>query len=161
VADPRPHTRSTSSRSRVPIANPVGAPRSVASQSSPRSSVMSALRDPATGFCPEPGAGDYRVADVNSNLANMLQPGDECIQLTIEDNGPYDNDPTAGVVADPGGVGLTTAALPKPEAKTSDGGGCSISVTGVNPLQRSEWGLLGGLVALLGLSGYRRRRRKD
>ena len=125
-----------------------------------RNSVKTALRDTETGFCPEPGSGAYGDYS-NGNLAHMLKPDDECIQLTIVDNGPYDSDPRVGFVADPGGVGQTTTSQPKADAKTTGDGGCSIGNSAVNPLQRSEWGLLAGLLALLGLFRTRRGRKMN
>jgi len=108
------------------------------------------------GSCPEPGAGDYRAADANSNLDYMLQPDDQCIQLTIEDNGIYDSDDRTGFVKDPSGIAVTTVAQPRPDADTTGDGGCSITGKDISPLQRSEWGLLAGLLVILGF--FRRHR---
>jgi len=50
------------------------------------------------GVCPPPGSDEY---------VSGLHAGDWCVQLTIEDGGPNDNDGIAnGVVVDPGGVGV-------------------------------------------------------
>lgn len=99
------------------------------------------------GSCPEPGAGDY-AAYSTGILAGMLRPGDQCVQLTITDNGPNDSDPAPGVIADPSGVGVTSGPT-TPEASTS-GGGCAISNEApVN--QRLDLWLIAGLLGLLGL----------
>lgn len=103
------------------------------------------------GRCPEPGAGDY-TSYTSGILAGMLRPNDQCIQLTITDNGPNDSDATDGVIADPSGVGMTSGPA-SPEAITS-GGGCSISA-GNAPTQRLDLWILGGLLGLIGL--YRKR----
>jgi hypothetical protein len=100
------------------------------------------------GSCPEPGAGDYAVFS-SSILAGMLRPDDQCVQLTITDNGPNDSDPADGVIADPSGVGVTSGPA-APEAKTSSGGGCSLS-TDTSATQRLDLWLVAGLLGLFGL----------
>jgi hypothetical protein len=72
------------------------------------------------GRCPEPGAGDY-TSYSNGVLAGMLRPGDQCVQLTITDNGPNDSNPANGVIADPSGVGVTSGPA-APTTVTSGGG---------------------------------------
>ena len=119
--------------------------------------VMTAPLD-SNGRCPEPGAGDYTPFS-SGVLANMLRPGDQCVQLTITDGGPNDDDPADGVIADPGGVGVTGGPS-DPKADTSNGGGgCSISNTPVAPQARADWWLLTGLLGWLGFSTQRRRGR--
>ena len=109
-------------------------------------SVMTApLND--DGYCPEPGSGDYTTYS-SGILAGMLRPEDQCVQLTITDNGPNDDDRTAGVIADPSGVGVTSAPA-APEAATSGGGGCTLAATPAT--QRFDLWLLAGLMGLLGL----------
>ncbi len=101
------------------------------------------------GLCPEPGAGDYKVPDTNSQLAGKLQENTNCIQLTVEDNGPNDTNPAVGTVADPSGVAAVSAP-PLPDPDTS-GGGCTIG----NPASVkafNEWWLIGGLLGWLGLT---------
>lgn len=99
------------------------------------------------GTCPTPGAADY-AAYSSTILADMLRPDDQCVQLTITDNGPNDSDPTDGVIADPSGVGVTSAPA-APEAATSGGGGCTLSTTPA--AQRLDLWLLAGVMGLLGL----------
>ncbi|BAZ93190.1 uncharacterized protein FOKN1_0788 [Thiohalobacter thiocyanaticus] len=110
----------------------------------------------ADGSCPEPGSGDYS-SESSSIMANMLRADDQCVQLTITDGGPNDDDDRDGVIADPGGVGVTSGPS-SPEAKTTDGGlgggGCSLATTSQRPL---DWALVGLLLGSLGL--VRRRRR--
>ena len=114
-------------------------------------SVMTAPLN-ADGRCPEPGAGDY--ASYSSGiLPGMLRPGDQCVQLTITDNGPNDSDPADGVIADPSGVGVTSAPA-TPEASTS-GGGCTLATRPASPARAGDWLLVG--LALAGLALFRRR----
>ena len=124
-----------------------------------RNNVKTALKDDA-GFCPEPGSGSYSEANFNSQLEYKLQADDNCVQLTIENNGPYDSNPAADKVADPSGV-LQVPAPSRPKAKTTgDGlgsGGCSITSNPVEPAQHAEWWLLGGLLTFM---GWRRRKQQ-
>lgn len=117
-------------------------------------SVMTAALN-ADGRCPEPGAGDY-AAYASSILTGMLRPDDQCVQLTITDNGPNDSDPADGVIADPSGVGLTSGPT-SPEAQTSDGGagGCTLVNRPVSAAKAGDWLLVG--LALAGLAFLRRR----
>src|SRR5690606_32683256 len=79
------------------------------------------------GICPPPGSDAYQIG---------LNPGDWCVELTIEDGGPNDTDGLAnGAIRDPGGVG--TAALVAHQ--TTGGGGGSGAF---------EWQSLLGLFAL-------------
>ena len=99
------------------------------------------------GRCPEPGAGDYTPFS-SGVLEGMLRPGDQCIQVTITDGGPNDDNPAAGVVSDPAGVGVTSGP-DSPEAATTGGGGCALgnaSASGV----RGDWWLLAGFLAFVG-----------
>ncbi len=84
------------------------------------------------GVCPPPGDSAYR---------DGLNAGDWCVQLTIQDGGPNDDDGLAnGEIADPGGVGTT--------AQSSDGGGGGGS---------AGWP---ALLLLAGLAGVEARRRR-
>ena len=52
----------------------------------------------SNGVCPPPGSVSYLVG---------LNQGDGCVQLTIEDGGPNDEDGVAnGAIVDPGGVAI-------------------------------------------------------
>ena len=124
-----------------------------------KNSVKSSLANSETGFCPEPGSPDYSAAEPTSAMADMLRPGDQCIQLTIEDNGPNDSDPDAGTIADPAGVAQFPNP-PKPDAKTTGdnaSSGCSIAGNPVEPAHHVEWWLLGGLLTFM---GWRRRKQQ-
>ncbi len=64
-----------------------------------------------SGVCPPPGSAVYRAG---------LNPGDLCVQLTIEDGGPNDADGIAnGTVEDPGGVSSVSSVT----SSTRGGGG--------------------------------------
>jgi thermitase len=77
----------------------------------------------SNGVCPAPGNDAYR---------NDLNTGDHCIQLTLEDGGPNDQDDLRnGVIRDPGGA----ASLPQSGSSdtlsggsngSGGGGGCAI-----------------------------------
>jgi hypothetical protein len=110
--------------------------------------VMTAPMD-EDGFCPEPGAGDYST-NSSGIMANMLRPGDQCVQLTITDGGPNDTNDADGVIGDPSGVALTSAPA-APEAPTTNGGGCTLAADGTTPGQRFDLWLLAGLLGWLGL----------
>lgn len=124
-----------------------------------RNNVKSAAFD-VTGLCPEPGAGNYKVADTNSQLTDKLQGDDNCIQLTIEDNGPNDTDSAIGTVKDPSGVAaVSQPPLKDPATKDDFSDGCTISKTPVDPMQRADWWLLGGLLGWLGFRSRGKRSR--
>ncbi|WP_311567953.1 tandem-95 repeat protein [Photobacterium arenosum] len=60
------------------------------------------------GYCPPPGDSQWRAG---------LQEGHWCVQLTIQDGGPNDDDGLAnGSVMDPGGVGVPLSANLSPSA---------------------------------------------
>lgn len=66
----------------------------------------------SSSACPPPGDASYQPG---------LTPGHFCVQLSIEDGGPNDNDAAAGpngIIKDPGGV-----ATPKGEVSVGQGGG--------------------------------------
>ena len=81
------------------------------------------------GVCPNPGDDAYRPG---------LNPGDDCVRLTIEDGGPNDADrlvnghivdpggPAVAIASSDGGGGSGTAASP------AGGGGCTLG-TGARP----------------------------
>jgi len=75
--------------------------------------------------------------------------GDE-VTLYITDNGPYDTDPTPGVIKDPSGLG-STAASPPPSGGSSGGGGgggCFIATASFGSPPLALMGLL--LAAMAG-----------
>jgi protocadherin Fat 4 len=49
------------------------------------------------------------------------------ITIYITDNGPYDDDPTPGVIRDPSGVGTAVAGADSTGGEDGGGGGCFIS----------------------------------
>ena len=106
------------------------------------------------GSCPEPGSGNYQTFS-SGILEDMLKPQDQCVQLTISDNGPNDDDPADGVIADPSGVGVTTNPT-TPVAATS-GGGCTVSTEASKGAGRLDLWLLAGLLGFLGLRRNRSR----
>jgi len=87
----------------------------------------------SNGVCPAPGDGAYR---------NGLHAGDYCIQLTLEDGGPNDQDGLRnGVIHDPSGVGTVPQPIVNDTASGSSdgggggGGGCAInSAAKMDPL---------------------------
>jgi MYXO-CTERM domain-containing protein len=89
--------------------------------------------------CPPPGDVAY----------GPLTEGHQCLQVTIEDNGPNDKDPAAGTVTDPSGLGIPTI-VQGPDDRKSGTSGCSISSSSSAPAQAGAWWLLVGLTALLG-----------
>ncbi|CAM4000421.1 Alpha-agarase precursor [Vibrio aerogenes CECT 7868] len=75
-----------------------------------RNSLASAPGQP--GYCPPPGDKSFETG---------LIAGYWCVQLTIEDGGPNDNDQNAnGTIIDPGGIATRTAISEK--VKTGGGG---------------------------------------
>jgi len=66
------------------------------------------------GSCPAPGSADY--------TDQGLVTGNECVQLTIEDNGPNDSDNAVDTIADPSGVTQATVVITPPLETQIDGG---------------------------------------
>jgi hypothetical protein len=109
--------------------------------------IASAAR--VAGACPAPGDAAY-------NHNNGLVIGDDCIQLTLQDGGPYDWDTTtAGTVYDPGGV-ATAQAAGGIELASSGTSGCSMSSKPVSLTDRASWLLVAGFLAILGLIRHRK-----
>jgi hypothetical protein len=86
------------------------------------------------GVCPAPGDVAYR---------DGLHAGDYCIQLTLEDGGPNDNDDLRnGVIRDPSGAGSTPQSIGNDTASGNGssssgggGGGCTINPSNrIDPL---------------------------
>ncbi|NOX08001.1 MAG: hypothetical protein GXP22_00680 [Gammaproteobacteria bacterium] len=119
------------------------------------------------GSCPGTGSASYKAFTTTAlTEGGMLEPGAECVQLTIEDGGPNDTDGNAdGVVTDPGGVGN----VPTPNSPANivnntigskvslSGGGCTISDASVDLLKRADWLLLLGFMVWMGMMARRRR----
>ncbi|RDW95428.1 hypothetical protein J057_24475 [Marinobacter nanhaiticus D15-8W] len=78
-----------------------------------KNNVKSAAGEP--GFCPTAGSDAY---------TDGLKAGHWCVQLTIEDGGPNDDDGEVnGTVVDPGGVAVISGLNNSGTLKTSGGGG--------------------------------------
>jgi len=121
-----------------------------------RNNVLTAPLDSGTSECPEPGNGTYD-RPTSGALAGKLRDGDLCVQLTIEDNGPNDANPAAGVVDDPGGVAeVPSVALPSPEGS---GGGCTVAGMPADPAKGGAWWLLTGWLGWMGWKRFKTRTR--
>lgn len=108
-------------------------------------SAASAAAVSAGPVCPEPGSSSY---------TSGLTPGNQCLKLTIKDGGANDDDSLAnGTVLDPGGVGVKGAFV---DLRTSSTSGCSLSSGRVSLSERSDWGLMLGFIAWLGMIIRRR-----
>lgn len=97
--------------------------------------------------CPAPNDAAYR--DITT--------GDQCIQLSIADNGLNDLDLTVGIISDPSGLGAGGTAgggTVFEDTRTSSTSGCTIATSSASGVS-GDWLLIGGLLACLGL--YRRR----
>jgi hypothetical protein len=98
----------------------------------------------AGGTCPDAGDAAYQ---------SPPKAGDICLQLTIQDGGPNDNDGLANsIITDPGATVLTSGGGPtNPDVtKINDNSSCSISSTKVDPRKRADWWLLAGFLLWLG-----------
>jgi hypothetical protein len=97
--------------------------------------------------CPPPGDAAY----------GDLTAGHQCLQVTIEDNGPNDKNPTVGEITDPSGLGIPTV-VPPPDNRKSGTSGCTVTSAPISPLSGGAWWLLTGLVAW---TGWNRRKSKQ
>ncbi len=89
--------------------------------------------------CPPPGDAAY----------GALTAGDQCVQVSIADNGLNDKDAAVGTITDPSGIGLPVGAA-FVDNRTSSSSGCSIAPGTNSVWQGGAWGLLAGFIALLG-----------
>jgi len=105
----------------------------------------------AAFLCPAVGDSAY-------DHTNGLVEGDECIQLTIEDNGPYDDNTALGMITDPGGV--ATPVVGTFDSRVSGSDGCNMSSTPIAANQRADWWIVAGFMALLGLFKLKRAKLK-
>jgi len=102
-----------------------------------------------SGLCPDTGDPAY-----SGN--NVLNQGDTCIQITMQDGGVNDQDGAAdGKIEDPGGI-MVTPPPPPPLTDISDNSSCSLSAYDVDPAKRADWWLLAGFIAWM---GWKRRKR--
>ncbi len=102
------------------------------------------------GACPPPGDAAY---------ANGLVQGHDCLQITLEDNGPNDSNSAAGTVADPGGIaqGKAPKVFTAPKTRVEGALGCSASTTPVSLSDKADWLLVTLFIAWLGLARQRKR----
>lgn len=102
---------------------------------------------PVGTTCPDTGDASY-TAD--------LTPGDSCLEITIADGGPNDDDGVQNQqVVDPGSVVLASA--PKTRTQISENDGCTLAATPQDPWQRADWLLIMGFLAWLGMRVQRKR----
>ena len=101
---------------------------------------------PFGSTCPLPGDAAY----------GDLTEGHQCLQVTIEDNGPNDKDSAVGTISDPSGLGIPTIVT-GPDNRKSGTSGCTVATTPVSPLRGGAWWLLAGLASWI---GWRRRQSK-
>jgi hypothetical protein len=100
--------------------------------------------------CPIPGHASYAAPPT---------AGHYCLQLTIQDNGPNDNNATSGTISDPGGLpGLVIP--PTVDTRTSSNSGCSLTQKPVTLKDKGDWLAVFGFLAWLGML-FRRRARAD
>jgi len=85
----------------------------------------SALSAPqlSDGGCPSPGSADYQ----------SIRESDECVQLTITNNGPNDDDTNLTTITDPGGVaeGFTLMSSDSENGLPGGGGDWWLPVIGL------------------------------
>ena len=96
------------------------------------------------GTCPDTGDAAYQ---------SPPKAGDICLQLTIQDGGPNDDDGLANsIITDPGASVLSSGGGPTGPDTThiNDNSSCSISSTKVDPRKRADWWLLAGFMLWLG-----------
>lgn len=97
--------------------------------------------------CPAPSSGSYHA----------LTAGDYCVRMTIVNGGANDADGADdGAVLDPGGIGVKVRPT---DTRTSGSSGCSVTDAPINPLERSDWGVLAGFMVWLGALVRRNQRR--
>ncbi|NOY16379.1 MAG: hypothetical protein GXP23_05515, partial [Gammaproteobacteria bacterium] len=109
------------------------------------------------GVCPLPGDAAYE----SGGVANGLVAGNDCVQVTIEDNGANDSNAAAGTIADPIGFGGSSASVQTVNTRpaSANAGGCTLAGSATTAEKRADWWLLSGLLGWLGLSMHRRRTR--
>ena len=100
-----------------------------------------------SGNCPAIGDAAY-------SHTNGLVEGDECLQITLEDDGPNDSDKfavtsNANTIADPSGVALETIVVASDRSAGTNG--CSMSASPANSRGNGDWLVVFGFIALLGL----------
>ncbi len=110
--------------------------------------IGSALVDAGTGNC-QGAEGEFRIG---------LRNGYTCLFLKIADGGPNDADGVAnGTIVDPSGV--LSAGSPNRPASSTDG--CSISKTPVKLIERADWLIVAGFLAVMGLVSFKRRSKNN
>ena len=100
----------------------------------------------ASGVCPAPADPAY---------VDGLKEGDDCVQLIIEDGGPYDSNGAPNDVSDPGGV--ATPVTQQVDTRTSGTSGCSMTGRNASASEHADWWLVAGFIGLLGWFSARRK----
>ena len=104
--------------------------------------------DGTTGNCQGP-QGEFNIG---------LRPGAQCLYLRIYDGGLNDADGLVnGTIVDPSGVLFSGS----PNVPPSSTDGCSISSTPVNLIERADWLLVAGFLAVMGLFRLKRTSRNS
>lgn len=96
------------------------------------------------------------INDTAYNHTNGLVEGDECVQLVIEDDGPYDADTSATNIADPGGVAAPIIVIV--DTRTSSTDGCSMTGNSSSAKEHADWWLVAAFIGVLGWFNFKRER---
>jgi len=92
----------------------------------------------AGNVCPPPGDAAYTLG---------LSAGNSCLQLTLADGGPNDDDGSLNqAIVDPGGIILLTN--PRGVTSMSDNG-CTLAASSRDPRRSADWWLLVGFLSWL------------
>lgn len=103
------------------------------------------------GLCPPPGDASYS-RPAAPPLIEGLWANHDCVEVTVENDGPNDANADPNIVDDPGGVGQVNApVVPAP----STGGGCAVGDQSASATRGGAWWLLAGM---LGWLGWQRRK---
>lgn len=106
------------------------------------------------------GTPDACPAAGNAAYTAPPTPGHYCLQLTIQDNGPNDNNATSGTISDPGGITTGTPVTVSADTRSgsNSGNGCSLNQKPVKLTDKGDWLAIFGLLAWLGMLIRRRAR---
>lgn len=101
------------------------------------------------GTCPAVGSASY---------ISPATKGHYCLQLTIQDNGPNDNNSGLGAIAVKGGVASGATIVYTDMRTSSTASGCSIGGRSNNGWERGDWWIVFVFVTWLGAIAVNRRR---